>query len=209
MLSLQLFLLTVCALVSCSRHRRKHRCNSSSSDSLISPLSTRELSSSRDSLDWNENEEPYPQVEQCRKISLNILALFKGVIKKVEIWPMMQVEANQILYMLLDSSMHGHVQKPLRAQFTGVISTVYANREETLVQRGQILAEIVVLVCTYQQQSQGHKQALQNRKNTSANQGSRGSSRRTSESSQSMSEQEREYRAWKEYCKKYPHHRFC
>lgn len=114
-----------------------------------------------------------------------------------------------MLYVVLDSSAYGHVERPLRAEFAGVISTVFASRTETLVQRGQILAVIVVLVYPYQQQQQGYKQTLQDRKNTRTNQGRRRrGSRWTSESTESMSEQEMEYRAWKEYCRKYPHHRF-
>lgn len=204
MLSLTFFLLTLCSLVSCSRYRQKYRRggSSSSSDPILSPLSPREHSSSVDSLYWSEDEEQQQrlQYEQCLKIPLSILAPYRGQIKQVAIQPGMLVEADQILYLILDPSVQGNVQKPLRSEYPGLIKTVWVSKPETIVQKGQILAEIVVLVCSYQQrQQQRYKQGRQSRKSTRANKEnrrSRRSRRRTSESSQGVREYEREYRAW-------------
>lgn len=201
MLFLKFFLFTISVLVACSGQGQKRRWNSSSSDSsLFPPISDHERTSTSSSDHWYWLEDG----GQCLGITLNILAPYRGVIKQVAIKPGMGVDKGQILYVLLNASAQGNVQKPLRTELPGVITTVLVNKLETIVEKGQVLATIEVLVCNLQQQQQGNGQTQQNRKNR----GNRIRRRGTSESLQGLSEQESELEAWRAYRWRYPHQRY-
>ena len=133
---------------------------------------------------------------------MNILAPYKGVIKSTAIVPGMHVDVGQILYILLDATAQGNVQRPLRSEYEGFIKTVLVSNVGTVVQRGQVLAEIELSICFPRYQRRRVQQ--QNGKDRRANR----RLERIDESTESASEMEKELEAWKAYRWRYPHHRF-
>lgn len=149
-------------------------------------------------------------------IPLSIVAPFTGIIKEVSIRPGMHVSAQEIIYVILNLTVMGHEQRPLRSEFGGVITEVKVSKSGTPVKQNQILAIIEARMCRsdLQRQQQQHARMIRSNRGggrTTKESNRNGSKRKSSESSQSSMDDERdsELRAWRNYRWNYPHHRYC